>query len=151
MDRTSRKNRGGYALINNGYVLRVREKAKIQMRDYKVFCFNGEPKLLYISEGLEDHKTVHISFVTLDWQFAKYTRSDYAPFDVLPPKPKNLDQMIKLARILSKDLRFIRVDFYEVNGKVYFGELTFHTNARFNSISSEEYDRELGDFINLYK
>ncbi len=132
-------------------MLRVRENAKIQMRDYKVFCFNGEPKVLYISEGLENHKTVHISFVTLNWQFAKYMRSDYASLDVLPPKPKKLNQMIELAKILSKNLRFIRVDFYEVNGKVYFGEITFHPNAGFNPFSSEEYDRELGDFINLYK
>ena len=120
-----------------------------ELRDYKIFCFNGEPKFLYLSEGLENHRTAHISFVTLDWQFAKYTRSDYAPFEKLPPKPRNLEKMIELARTLSKGIRFLRVDFYEIKGQIYFGELTFHPNAGFNPFEKEEYDQELGGFLKL--
>lgn len=140
---------GGYAVIGDGYVLRIRKRGQSQLRDYKVFCFSGEPKLLYLSEGLENHETAHISFVTLDWQFAKYTRSDYAPFKSLPPRPKNLDKMIELARVLSKNIRFLRVDFYEISGRVYFGELTFHPNAGFNPFEKEEYDQELGNFLKI--
>ena len=102
-----------------------------------------------MSEGLENHKTARISFVTLDWQFAKYTRSDYVPLERLPPRPINLEKMIELAKVLSKGTRFLRVDFYEINGRIYFGELTFHPNAGFNPFEKEEYDQELGSFMKL--
>ena len=127
----------------------MEDKASRELRDYKAFCFNGEPRFFYLSQGLENHKTARISFVTLDWQFAKYTRSDYAPFKKLPPRPKNLEKMIELARTLSKGTRFLRVDFYEINGSVYFGELTFHPNAGFNPFKKEEYDQELGSLMRL--
>ena len=140
---------GGYAVIGDGYILRIKKREKAELRDYKVFCFNGEPKLFYLSEGLENHKTARMSFVTLDWKFAKYTRSDYAPFEKLPPRPKNLEKMIELAKVLSKGTRFLRVDLYEINGRIYFGELTFHPNAGFNPFEKEEYDRELGSFMKL--
>lgn len=127
----------------------MEDSSSKELRDYKAFCFNGEPKFFYLSEGLENHKTARISFVTLDWEFAKYTRSDYAQFEKLPPRPKNLKKMIKLARALSKGVRFLRVDFYEINGQVYFGELTFHPNSGFNPFEKREYDIELGDYLKL--
>ena len=120
-----------------------------ELRDYKAFCFNGEPKFFYLSQGLENHKSARISFVTLNWEFAKYTRRDYKPFDKLPPKPQNLEKMIELAKILSNGMRFLRVDFYEVNGKIYFGELTFHPNAGFIPFDNEEHDYELGRLIDI--
>lgn len=140
---------GGYAVIGNGYALRIKKKEKSEFRDYKAFCFNGKPKFFYLSEGLENHKTAHISFVTMDWKFAKYKRSDYAKFEKLPPRPENLEKMIELAKMLSTEMKFLRVDFYEINGKVYFGELTFYPNAGFNPFEKEEYDQELGNFMKL--
>ena len=119
------------------------------LRDYKFYCFGGVPKFLYISEGLEDHTTARISFVTCDWQFAPYERSDYAPFEKLPPKPKNFDKMLEFASQLSQNIDFLRVDMYEINGKIYFSELTFSPCSGFMPFKNSEYDREIGEMLHL--
>lgn len=119
------------------------------LRDYKFYCFNGIPQFLYLSEGMENHSTAHISYVNLDWTFAKYRRNDYQPFDKLPPKPVHLDEMIELSRKFSKDIPFLRVDFYEINGKVYFGELTFFPGSGFTPFASESDDLEIGNMLDL--
>lgn len=121
------------------------------LRDYKFYCFSGVPKFLYISEGLEDHSTAHISFVTCDWQLAPYERSDYRPFDVLPPKPTRFDLMLKLAAKLSQGTDFLRVDLYEVNGQVYFSELTFFPCGGVMPFKDEKHDLELGELLLLTK
>jgi hypothetical protein len=87
------------------------------LKDYKFYCFNGEPKFLYLSEGLENHATAHISYVTLDWKKAPFVRTDYNPFEVLPNKPENFEKMCEFAKTLSVDIPFVRIDFYEINGK----------------------------------
>ena len=67
----------------------------------------------------------------------------------LTEKPKNFDKMIELADKLSKPFPFVRVDFYDVDGKVYFGELTFYSGGGFSHISPIEWDKKLGDKIKL--
>ena len=121
------------------------------LRDYKFYCFNGEPKFLYISEGLENHATAKISFVNLDWTFAPYQRSDYKPFDTLPEKPKTFNEMIKYATILSEGIPFVRVDLYEINGSVYFSELTFTPCGGFMPFKDEKYDYDIGKYLKLPK
>lgn len=68
------------------------------MIDYKLYCFGGEPRLLYVSQGLEDHSKARISFLTLDWEFAPFGRPDFAPFEELEPRPSSLDEMVGIAR-----------------------------------------------------
>lgn len=125
------------------------EKTQTGLTDYKFYCFNGVPKYAYVSLGLENHKTAKISFVTLDWEIAPFGRTDFAEFKSLPPKPTKFDEMIKLATVLSKDIRFLRVDFYEIDEKIYFGELTFFPGSGYTEINPEEWDYKLGDMINL--
>lgn len=66
-------------------------------------------------------------------------------------KPKNYDQMIEFAELLSKDFPFVRVDFYEVNGNLYFGELTFYPGSGLEKFSPEKYDEIFGDWMQLPK
>ena len=120
-----------------------------QLIDYKFFCFNGEPRFLYVSRGLENHMTARISFVTLDWDFAPYERKDYRPFDILPPKPQSLDGMIELSRLLSSGQKFIRVDLYEINGNVFFSELTLTPCGGFIPFKNLDQDRKMGALLNL--
>lgn len=122
---------------------------KKSLMDYKFYCFNGKPRFLYISKGLENHDTACISFVNLDWTFAPYHRSDYKPFDILPPKPGHFEEMLALCRKLSAGISFLRCDFYEVNGHVYFSELTFSPCSGFMPLSPKEADMWMGDLINL--
>ena len=76
-------------------------------------------------------------------------RKYYKAFKTIPPKPKNFEKMKNLARELSKGIPHLRVDFYEIDGKVYFGELTFSTCAGFLPFSDEKWDLKLGNFIDL--
>ena len=112
------------------------------MTDYKFFCFNGEPLFLYVSNE-------RISFLNLDWSFAEFQRSDYRQFDELPPKPSCLDEMIEIARNLSKGLPFVRVDLYETKHTVYFSELTLTPGGGFIPFEPKEWDKKLGDRLDL--
>ena len=120
-----------------------------ELKDYKFFCFNGEPKLLYISEGLSDHSTAKISFADMDYNISPFKRSDFAPFEKLPDKPTHFEKMKELAKILCKDMYFVRVDFYEINKKIYFGEFTFAPCAGFVPFEPSEYDDIIGKWLKL--
>lgn len=120
-----------------------------ELRDYKFYCFNGEPKFLYLSEGLENHASAHVSFLDLDWTFTPFGRIDYLPFPELPEKPKHLDEMIDLSRRLSQGFPFLRVDLYEINGAVKFGELTFTPCGGAMPFTPPEADMEIGKMLEL--
>lgn len=136
---------------NMGGVLEVKVKRRYVncLKDYKFYCFNGKPQFLYISEGLENHDTAKLGFVSMDWEKAPFRRNDYKDFDVLPNKPKKFDDMKMLAAKLSSNVSFLRVDFYEINGKIYFGELTFYPSSGFVNFYPEEYDERLGELLEL--
>ena len=119
------------------------------LKDYKFYCFGGEPKFLYISHGLSNHATAHINFISLDWEKMPFRRTDFAEFDILPPKPKNFDLMIEFCKKLSADIPFLRVDFYDINEKLYFGELTFFPGSGFTILEPKEWDLKLGQWIDL--
>ena len=125
------------------------EDNKKSMRDYKFFCFNGEPKIMYISEGLEDHKTAKMSFYDMNMNITTCRRKDYKPLDYKPKKPANFDKMKMFSSILSKGIPHLRVDWYEINGKLYFGELTFSTCAGMVPFADEVWNIKLGDYIDL--
>lgn len=127
----------------------MQDGIEIELKDYKFYCFNGEPKFLYLSQGLENHSTAHISFVNLDRTFAPFGRSDYLSFKKLPCKPKNFELMIVIAKKLSKGIPFLRVDLYEINERVYFGELTFSPVSGFMPFEPPEADEKVGDLLIL--
>lgn len=120
-----------------------------ELIDFKFFCFNGIPKFLYVSEGMVNHSTAKISFANMKYEKMEFYRKDYKPFEKLPPKPVNFEKMKELAQILSKGTSFLRVDFYEINSKIYFSELTFYPNAGFIPIYPEKYDKILGNMLEL--
>lgn len=127
----------------------MEDENKKEMIDYKFYCFNGEFKFLYVSQGLENHQTARISFLTPDWEFAEFRRMDYQPFDELPPKPDQFENMKKLVNILSEGFQFIRVDLYEINGHIYFSELTFSPCSGFMPFEPKEWDKKVGDWLVL--
>ncbi len=127
----------------------MEDKKYSTMRDYKFFCFNGEPKIMYISEGLENHNTASMSFFDMDFKLINCKRKDYKLLDYTPEKPKTFEKMKEFASILSKDIPHVRVDFYEIDGKLYFGELTFFTCSGLIPFESEEWNKILGSWIDL--
>lgn len=120
-----------------------------KMIDYKFFCFNGEPRYLYVSQGLEDHETARISYASLDWEIEPFKRSDFDNFETLPPKPKGFDKMIEMSKTLAKDIPFVRVDFYDINGQVYFGEMTFFPGAGYTAFHPDQWDEAVGRWLRL--
>ena len=129
----------------------MKNKNSDDITDYKLFCFNDVPKIMYISSGLENHATASISFADMDYNLLDIERADFRALDHLPPKPKSFEEMKKLAKKLSKDFPQVRVDFYEINGKPYFGELTFYTCGGTVDWKKHEYDERLGKMIKLPK
>lgn len=127
----------------------MENKSGVDLIDYKFYCFNGKPKFLYISEGLENHATARISFLTLDWRFAPYERSDFKPFEKLPARPKTFDKMLGICKKLSEKSQFLRVDLYEIDGKLYFSELTFSPCGGLMPFKCKEHDYEIGTLLHL--
>lgn len=118
------------------------------LKDYKFFCFDGRPEVLYISTGSHTDNQ-QIAFFDMNYNLLNIKRTDYNDYDTLPNKPKEFEKMKKFASMLSKNIPHLRVDFYEVDGNVYFGELTFYTGSGYIPFTNEKYDRKLGDYIKI--
>jgi len=129
----------------------MEDKKFKSMQDYKFFCFNGNPKIMYISSGLENHDTAAMSFFDMNYKIIPLKRLDYKLLSTIPPKPKNFNKMKEFSETLSKGIPHIRVDWYEINGKLYFGELTFSTCAGMMPFENEKWNEELGNWIKLPK
>ena len=116
--------------------------------DYKIFCFHGEPKLIDVhTQRFINHKR---NFYDLDWNLIHNVSIKY-PCDetAVIPRPEKLEEMLKYAKILSKPFIHVRVDFYIVDNKVYFGELTFTNGAGFDVVRPKEFDIKLGNYMHL--
>jgi len=123
-----------------------------ELRDYKFYCFNGKPRFLYVSEGLENFETARISYIKVEegkWEFAPFRRTDFGEFKELPERPNTYIQMVEIVEKLSKNYSFVRVDLYEINGRIYVSEMTFTPGAGFTKIVPEEWDEILGSYIQL--
>ena len=142
-------NGGGYAVIHNGWVIWVHLQKRVGLIDYKFYCFNGVPKYLYVSQGMDNHATARLSFATINWELAPFGRSDYPQMEELPEKPKHFGEMLDLAKKLSNNHPFLRVDLYEIDNHVYFSELTFSPCDGFMPFNPKEYDLKLGEMVNL--
>ena len=120
-----------------------------ELTDYKWFCFNGEPKFLYISHGLAKHDTATIDFYDMNHRRMPFKRTDYKSSVIDAPKPDTYDEMIEVARKLAKGIPFVRIDLYDINGKVYFSEITFCPCAGWLPFDPPEWDLKLGEYIEL--
>ena len=119
--------------------------------DYKFYCFNGEPKFMqYLSERSTE---LRIDYFDLNWDHMDICQPSYPPskHPERIQKPKNFEMMIDLSKKLSESFSFVRVDFYEVNGKIYFGELTFTPAGGIFIHDPPEWNEKLGDMIQLPK
>lgn len=119
-----------------------------RLDDYKLMCFNGEVKCSFVCSDRFSKKGLHVTFFDSDWNVMPFDRSYPSVREGLP-KPSQYDKMVELAQTLSKDIPFVRVDFYEVDGKIYFGEMTFYPGCGFEAFQPEQWDKTLGDWITL--
>ncbi|MFA7288384.1 MAG: ATP-grasp fold amidoligase family protein [Melioribacteraceae bacterium] len=113
--------------------------------DYKFFCFNGKPFCLYaiVERFLEDG--IKLGIFDTEFNLMPYIRSDIFGLKSNIPKPKNFDRMLEIAEILSRDFPFVRVDLYNIDGNIYFGELTFYDGSGYKGYIPDEFDFILGE------
>ncbi len=119
--------------------------------DYKIWAFNGKPAYIWACYDRDVH-SVQVGVYDLDWNFHPEYSVETDHYRIAKkqlPRPVALDKMLEAASILSKGFPQVRVDLYEVDGKAYFGELTFTSNAGFNNFYTEEFLRELGSQVIL--
>lgn len=119
-----------------------------EVNDYKFMCFNGNVKCSFVCSERNTDDNLKVTFFDLDWNVMPFERH-YPKSAKNIPKPQNYRKMIELSELLAKNIPFVRVDFYEVNGKIYFGELTFFPGAGFEEFTPESYDYILGDWLEL--
>ena len=114
---------------------------------YKIFCFNGEPKIF---QTIQNDKTPQETIDYFDTEWSLLTlRQNFQNSPVPLKKPATLGKMLELAAKLSSGHAFIRTDLYEINGEVYFSELTFYSDAGFASFEPSDWDDTLGSWIKL--
>ena len=116
------------------------------LTDYKFFCFNGEPYIMYVSKDIAKQATT--DFFDMDYNRLPIRMKD-PNSKIIPEKPKEFEKMKELAEKLCKGFNHIRVDFYVVNHCVYFGELTFFHNAGFSLVHPSEWNLKLGSLIQI--
>ena len=115
-----------------------------ELRDYKFYCFNGEPSYMYITNKgtkiYENYYDINFNPVNISHGYER----------IIPEfeKPANFEKMIELARILSKELPFVRIDFFNVNDKLFFGEITFYDWGGMKPLN-EPWETKLGEMIKL--
>ena len=118
--------------------------------DYKFFCFNGEPKYIQVDIDRDTNHTRN--FYDLDWVKVDF-KILYPNCSRIIKQPKHLELMVRLVKLIAEDLRdrlpFVRVDFYDHNNEVYFGEITFHPEGGCGPIRPIQYDVILGNQLKL--
>ena len=123
------------------------------LTDYKFFCFNGNVRLLYVSNTVDSK--LYLDFFDENFRHLDLERKDHPSVlrvkNLSFSKPNKFEEMKKIAAILTQGIPSVRCDFYEINGEIYFGELTFFTAGGFIPFYPEEWDLKLGDMIDLPK
>ena len=118
------------------------------LKDYKFFCFNGSMEFFDIDiDRFIEHRS---NYYDRNGNFLPFGKT-YCPPDYTKKieMPKNLDKMIELAETISHNTVLSRIDFYEIDGQVYFGEITFYPGSGFSPFTDEKWDYKLGDLIDL--
>lgn len=126
----------------------LEDNSKLGLKDYKFFCFDGIPEVMFIATGPESDR--RIDFYDLDFNPLSVKQA-YEKSSVKIEKPEKFEEMIDLSKKLSKNIPHVRVDFYEIEGKIYFGELTLYHFSGMQKYEPEFFDYELGKFLDISK
>lgn len=116
------------------------------MTDYKFFCFDGTPKIVYIGKDKADDPRT--DFFDMDFNHLPIRMRD-PNAEKMPRKPEAFEKMKSIAAELSKGIPHLRVDFYLINGHIYVGELTFYHCSGFAEVKPEEWNLIMGNWIKI--
>lgn len=128
----------------------MEESDKKELKDYKLFCFNGIPQIVLVCSERYSSENMCETWFDMNWNLIDVVESGHR-IDTTISKPKKFKEMIALSKKLSKGIPFIRVDWYEIKGKLYFGELTFYPASGFEKFEPEEWNYKMGEMLELPK
>ena len=127
----------------------IEDESGFELKDYKIFCFNGQPKMSFVaSDRQKEGEDTKFDFYDLEWNHIPVTNGHPCSKNGIP-KPKNYEKMLEIAAKLSKEIPHVRVDLYNINGKIYFGELTFFHWSGFVPYEPDEWDYKFGEYLKL--
>lgn len=125
------------------------DESGYELRDYKIFCFNGEPKILFVaSDRQKAGEDTKFDFFDLNWNHLPFTNGHPNSKEHIA-KPKNFEEMLEIAKKLSVGIPQVRIDLYNCNGQIYFGEITFFHWSGMTAFDPVEWDFKLGKLIKL--
>ena len=127
----------------------MKNEHETELKDYKFFCFNGEPKYCQVISDRSTNET--IDFFDMKWNHQEFIglNSKCSNSKHLIAKPVTFEKMKEFAYILAKYTKFVRIEFYEIERKLYFGEITFYPASGFGNFKPSEWNEKLGEMINL--
>ena len=125
------------------------QDSKGELRDYKFMCFDGKPYYCWVDVGR--HSDQYRNIYDMDWNLQSWNYNVFENYPTPLPKPENYEKMVELAKILSKGFSHVRVDLYNIDGKIYFGEMTFTSSGGYTQPNPKSYDKYLGDLWDLEK
>lgn len=129
----------------------LQEDNKSELTDYKFYCFGGVPKYFMVSFGEYSHNVKNHKF-DMQWNSIDHLFKEnaaIAPDNVVPPQ--NFERMVEIASKLCAPFPHVRVDLYNLSGRIVFGEMTFYSSGGFVRVFSEQMDKEIGSWIELKK
>lgn len=149
---TNKRFSKGWLVGHDEYLVYFHSEPKrpkfVGLKDYKFFCFNGEPKIMYVANDRSEFPTM--DFFDMDYcRLPLYTVDPPAFFP--PSKPNGFEEMKGFAALLSQNIPQVRVDFYENEEGVFFGEMTFYHSTGFSEIHPMEWNQKMGEWIKLPK
>lgn len=118
------------------------------LKDYKIMCFGGKVKCAFVCSDRYDEGGLRVTFFDREWNKLPFERH-YPSSKREIKKPKSYEKMVGIAELLSKNMKFVRIDFYEIEGKIYFGEITFFPGSGMEEFSPDIWDYKLGEMIKL--
>ena len=118
--------------------------------DYKFFCFNGEPRYLYVVADRKPGEYAYLSIYDTNFKKTQFYRVDERKLERSMPKPINYEKMLDVARILSVDFPHVRVDLYNIDGCIVFGELTFYDGSGYFHYEPDSFDLKAGSYFSEY-
>ena len=127
----------------------ISELGNDDLLDYKMYSFHGEPKLTVVCSDRFSKTGTRMNFYDINWEPMGIHFGHYPPLSTEFPKPATYEEMKRLTAELSKDCPFLRVDFYEIKGRLYIGELTFFPGAGLEQFCPMTKDYELGEWLHL--
>ncbi len=125
------------------------DESGIELKDYKFFCFNGNPLYLFVATDRgKMNEEVKFDFYDINFNHLDLKNGHPNSKNVIK-KPKGFDKMLELAKTLSTGMPHVRIDFYDIDGNIYFGEYTFYHHSGFMPFEPEEWDYKFGELIKL--